>query len=146
MNPFISGKIALWALASWAASAESPVGRWKTVDDATGKAKSIISIYLEGKELKAKVDTLFSKPGEDPNRVCEKCAGELKGKRIRGMIIVWGLKSKGMSWEGGRILDPGNGKIYRCALTVNQDNKTLTVRGFVGFSLLGRSQKWERVE
>ena len=133
------------SLAASAPSAASPVGRWKSFDEETGQAKSIISLYVEKDELKARIDSLLPVPGKDPNRVCEKCDGDRKGKRIQGMIVAWGLALKENAWEGGRILDPANGKIYRCRITMDPGGKTLTVRGFIGFSLLGRSQKWERV-
>ena len=131
------------SLVASAPSAASPVGRWKTFDEETGQAKSIISLYLEKDELKARIDSLLPAPGKDPNRVCDQCAGERKGKRIRGMIVAWGLFLKNNAWEGGHILDPANGKTYRCRITMDPGGKTLTVRGFIGFSLLGRSQKWE---
>jgi hypothetical protein len=126
--------------------ATSPIGRWKTFDDHSGQAKSIVSIYLESGELQVRVDSLLPAPGKDPNKICEICPGERKGKRIRGMVVGWGLKPRDGAWEDGRILDPGNGKIYRCRITLNPDGKTLTVRGYIGVTWLGRSQKWERVE
>ncbi len=141
-----TGAFLLTLAVAGASPAPSLLGRWKTLDDKTGEAKSIVSVYVESGELKARVDSLLPLPGKDPNRVCEKCEGERKGQRIRGMIVAWGLKPKNGVWEGGRILDPVNGKIYRCRIAADPDGKTLIVRGYIGISLLGRSQKWERVE
>ena len=143
-RPALSGFLVL-TLAALGLSAPSPEGRWKTFDDKTGRAKSIVSLFLENGELKVRVDSLLPAPGKDPNKVCDKCPGERRGRRIRGMVVGWGLREKDGAWEGGKILDPENGKIYRCRLTVRPDNKYLVVRGYVGISLLGRSQKWERV-
>ena len=105
----------LVALAVFAGD-ENVKGRWETFDDETGKAKSIIRLYVEKGELKGAVDSLLPWPGKSPDRVCEECSDERKGKPIRGMTVLWGMKSHGSSWEDGRILDPGNGKIYRCKL------------------------------
>lgn len=132
---------------AWAtsfASTPSCLGKWKTFDDETGQAKSIVTIFQEGGEVKARIDSLLLLPGEDPSRVCVACSGDRKGKRIWGMVIAWGLKPQGNAWEDGHILDPKNGKTYKCKLIPNPDGKHLTVRGFIGFSLLGRSQIWER--
>ena len=115
----------------------SPVGRWKTVDDETGRAKSIVRLFIENNELKGVVDSLIPQPDRPPDPVCEKCTGDRKGKRVRDMTILWGMHKNGSTWESGRVLDPNNGKIYRCKITVAENGKSLTIRGFIGFSLLG---------
>lgn len=122
----------------------SPVGKWKTMDDKTGKPKSIVEIYqatdgsLSGKVLQV----LQSDKG--PHPVCDQCEGERKDKPVEGMKIVWDVKHNGDAWDGGSILDPKNGKIYSVKLQPSADGKTMEVRGFLGFSLLGRSQTWTR--
>jgi uncharacterized protein (DUF2147 family) len=141
--------LSAWLFLAFALSghaAPSPEGRWKTFDDKTGEAKSIVLLYVENGGLKVRVDSLLPTPGKDPDKICDLCPGERKGKRIRGMVVGWGLREKDGVWEGGHILDPENGKVYRCRITVDPDGKALTVRGYVGVSLLGRSQRWERVE
>jgi uncharacterized protein (DUF2147 family) len=122
----------------------TPAGLWRTIDDATGKAKSIMRVAIEKGELTATIDSLLPEEGKDPNRSCEKCTGKKKGQRLKGMQIAWGLKGDGKSFEGGHILDPGNGKVYRCKVEMSDDGKRLTVRGFIGISLIGRSQTWHR--
>ena len=62
------------------------------------------------------------------------------------MTILWGLKDEGEAWKGGQILDPDNGKTYRCKMTVSDDGRELDVRGYIGISLIGRTQTWLRVE
>jgi uncharacterized protein (DUF2147 family) len=124
----------------------SPVGRWKTIDDATGEEKSIVQIWIEDGVLFGKIDSLFIKEGEDPYPVCDECKGENKDKPILGMTIVWNMKEGKEYWQGGKILDPENGKVYGCKLKVIENGKKLEMRGFLGISLLGRTQYWIRVE
>ena len=124
----------------------SPVGRWRTIDDATGKPKSIVAIWEEDGKLYGKVEQLLDPKPDDPDPVCKKCEGELKDVRVLGMRIMWDLKKDGEQWSGGKILDPDNGKSYRCKLKLAEGGKKLQVRGFIGISLLGRTQTWTREE
>ena len=128
------------------AAADSPVGTWRSIDDKTKQERSIITITEENGELKGVVDKLFDQPGDDPAHLCKECKGERKDKPIVGMTILWGLKKDGDTWVGGEILDPHNGKTYRCKMTLSEDGKSLNVRGFIGISLLGRTQIWHRVQ
>jgi uncharacterized protein (DUF2147 family) len=127
------------------AAGASPTGWWKTIDDKTGQPKSIVHIQKAGDALTGAVEKLFRRPDEEQNPVCLACAGERKDKPIVGMTILWGLRPGKEGWENGSVLDPNNGKIYRCKLTLSPDGQSLTVRGFLGISLLGRSQTWKRV-
>jgi len=124
----------------------SPVGTWRSIDDNTKKERSIIRISDQNGQLQGVVEKLFDQPGDDPAHLCKECKGERKDKPIIGMTILWGLKQDGNSWTGGEILDPHNGKVYRCKLTPSADGKTLDVRGFIGVSFIGRSQTWLRQE
>jgi len=127
------------------AAEKSPVGLWKTIDDATGKEKSLVRIWEENGKLYGKIESLFRAPGEDPNPLCDECPSESKGKPIIGLKIVWDLKKDKDSWVGGKIMDPKNGKIYKCKLSLNDDGSILLVRGFIGVSLIGRTQEWLRI-
>lgn len=126
------------------ALAATPVGVWKTIDDETGKERSIVRITEMNGELQGVVEQIFDQPGDDPKHLCDKCKGDRKDKPIVGMTILWGLKHKGNEWSGGEILDPKKGKIYRCKLTPSEDGQQLNVRGFIGVSLIGRTQTWHR--
>ncbi|MCC5066613.1 DUF2147 domain-containing protein [Xanthomonas campestris] len=128
-----------------AQAADSPVGRWKTIDDETGKPKSVVQIEqaangtLSGKV----VEILQSNHG--PNPTCDKCDGALKGKPIKGMTILWGLKPDGTAvWGGGSVLDPAKGKTYKAKVTLTDSGKKLQMRGYVGIEALGRTQTWVR--
>src|SRR5215471_11024198 len=82
----------------------------------------------------------------DTDPRCTRCDGELKGRPLIGLHILWDLSKDGDEWSGGKILDPDNGKVYKCYIALEHDGKKLKVRGFIGFSLLGRTQHWFRDE
>ncbi|MCE4514027.1 DUF2147 domain-containing protein [Xanthomonas hortorum pv. vitians] len=128
-----------------AQAADSPVGRWKTIDDETGKPKSVVQIEQTGNgTLSGKVvDILQSDKG--PNPLCDKCDGAQEGKPIKGMTILWGLKPDGTAvWSGGSVLDPAKGKTYKAKVTLTDGGKKLQMRGYVGIEALGRTQTWIR--
>jgi len=118
----------------------SIVGNWKTIDDETGEAKSIVRIYkgTDGKYY-GKIEKLF----KNPDGKCVECKDENKNKPILGLVIINDMKEKGDRLEGGTILDPANGKKYSCTISYEKDGK-LKVRGFVGLSVAGRNQFWEK--
>lgn len=149
MRTVLTGCLLLTAILSAApalADDATPVGKWKTIDDATGKPKSIVAIWEQDGKLYGKVDKLLDPKPDDPNPVCKKCDGELKNKPILGLRMLWDMKKDGDKWTGGKILDPDNGKSYRCILTPIEGGKKLLVRGFIGMALLGRTQTWLREE
>lgn len=125
------------------ASAQDVVGKWKTIDDETGKAKSIVEIYKQDGKIFGKVIEILDPTKQDAT--CRDCPDNAKGKPINGLVILKNLEKDGDEYSGGTILDPSNGKVYKCLIALEEPNK-LKVRGYVGFSLLGRSQYWERVK
>ena len=116
-------------------------GVWITQDDETGKKKSEVLLYKNEGKLYGKIINLLLK--EDKGKLCVNCKGGNKNLQIEGMTILEGLELNDKTWEDGTILDPKSGKIYSCYITL-EDNNTLKVRGYIGFSLLGRTQKWIR--
>lgn len=123
-------------------SAASPEGHWKTIDDETGEAKSIVKVYEEDGTLYAKVVELLNRPEDEDVARCEECKGERKDQPIEGMVFLWGMKRDGDVWSDGTILDPANGKTYDCKLWLDDGN--LKVRGYVG--IFYRTQEWLPVE
>lgn len=131
--------IILAALLSFQTS--SVQGTWVNIDDETGVEKSEITLYVENGKLYGKIERLLLP--EDQGKVCEKCKGKEKNQSIEGLIIVKGLVKDGEVWTDGKILDPANGKSYDCTIKLD-DSNTLNVRGYLGFSFIGRSQVWKR--
>ena len=116
-------------------------GLWISQDDETGKEKSEVLLYVEDGKLYGKIIRLLLP--EDQGKRCEKCKGENKNKPIAGLVIVKDLSLEKDTWEDGTIMDPKSGKVYDCYLNLESPN-VLKVRGFLGFSLLGRTQTWKR--
>lgn len=132
------------ALSALAQDMNSPVGTWKTIDDVTNKPKSLVEITEVNGKLSGKIIELFREPTEEQEPLCDKCKGTLKNKPIKGLVILWGLTKDGDEWDGGSIMDPKTGKVYKAKIEVKDGGKTLGVRGFLGFSMFGRSQTWHR--
>ncbi len=125
---------------SISANAQDIIGKWKTIDDNTGKARSIVEIYKKGDKVFGKVVKLFREPGEDPDPICEECSGKKKNQKVIGMEIITDMvfDEDDNEYDKGEILDPENGKVYDCKLWV-EDGK-LKVRGYLYF--LYRTQTW----
>jgi uncharacterized protein (DUF2147 family) len=123
-----------------ASPAESPVGLWKSIDDETKAPKSLVRISESGGVYSGKIEKLLTAGREDAK--CEKCEGDLKDKPVTGMAIITGMKKVDEGFEGGSILDPNNGKVYRSKMKLIEGGKKLEVRGYIGpFS---RAQIWTR--
>ncbi len=136
---------ALLSMNAWAQQA-SPVGLWKNIDDKSGKPKALIRITESGGVYSGKIEKLFRAAGEVPNPVCDKCSGDLKDKQVIGLVMLNGIKRDGDAFGGGTILDPDNGELYKCKLSMADGGKTLKVRGYIGVPWIGRSQAWVREE
>ncbi|MDH5394078.1 MAG: DUF2147 domain-containing protein [Gammaproteobacteria bacterium] len=117
-------------------------GKWKTIDDVTGEARSVVELYALNGKLFAKVVRFFPGPGENLDPRCEKCEGDNKNQKILGMVIINGLVKKGTVWADGTILDPDSGTVYACKLWL--ENGKLSVRGYVSFFY--RTQTWLPLE
>ena len=123
--------------------AQTVIGKWKTIDDETGKAKSMVEIYEESGKLYGKVVQLFREPQEDQHPKCDKCEDDRKDQPVLGMIIVRDMILKDGYHQKGTICDPKNGKVYRCEFWLDKNNPNkLQVRGYWGF--LYRTQVWDR--
>jgi uncharacterized protein (DUF2147 family) len=120
----------------------SIVGNWKTIDEKTGEAKSIVRIYkhTDGKYY-GKIEKLFN----NPDGKCVNCKDENKDKPILGMVIITEMKEKGDNLEGGYILDPAEGKKYNASISYDKGTGKLKLRGSLDkLGMLGRNQYWEK--
>ena len=130
------------------AQATSPVGLWKTIDDGTKKDKSLVRIVETGGVYSGKVEKIVD-PDAPKDATCKDCSDERKDKPVVGMTIIRNVKASAddkATFEGGDILDPNNGKVYRVKLKLVDNGARLDVRGYIGTPMLGRTQTWIRVE
>jgi uncharacterized protein (DUF2147 family) len=134
------------SMAAFAQDVDTPVGLWKNIDDHSGKPKALIRITESNGELRGKIEKLLRDPSEDQNPKCVKCEGALKDQPILGMTITTDMKHDGDEYNGGQILDPDNGKVYKSKMSLADGGKKLNVRGYIGVPLLGRTQTWLREE
>ena len=128
---------------SWAAE-DSVEGIWTTFDEESGKADSLVKIWVEQGELKGKIIKLIEPDEENPK--CTECEGAFKDMPILGLQFIWGLTKEDGVWDDGNILDPGTGSIYTSKIEVIESGKKLDVRGYIGFAFAGRSTVWERAD
>jgi uncharacterized protein (DUF2147 family) len=125
----------------------SPVGYWRTIDDVTGQPRSVVQIWQSNGQLQGKLTSINFRSDESPKDLCTKCAPPRNTQQILGMTILWGMTYAGNNtWSNGQILDPKIGKIYSCKLYLSRDGRSMEARGYIGVSLLGRSQQWYRVK
>jgi uncharacterized protein (DUF2147 family) len=129
----------------WADEA-SPTGLWKNVDDVSGKPRALIRITESNGALLGTIEKVSPSPNEDPNPKCDKCEGANKNAPVIGLVILSGLTKHGNEYDGGQILDPENGTVYRSKVQLTDNGKKLSVRGYIGMPMLGRSQTWVRQE
>jgi len=129
---------ATFLFTSLAIAQDAVIGTWKTIDDETGEAKSHIEVYEKEGKLYGKVTKLLREAHVDD--VCTACKDHRKGQKIWGMELMSGLSWDDDEYNGGEIMDPESGKVYSCKMWRDGDN--LIVRGFIGFSLIGRQQTW----
>jgi len=127
-------------LISVSAFAEDVSGRWHTIDDNTGKVRSMVELSITDGILSGRIIELFEP--DEPNPVCDLCEGELKNQPVIGLQIINDMSIDGDEWGGGTIIDPENGKSYRCKIW--REGDTLLVRGYIGFFF--RTQEWQLAE
>jgi uncharacterized protein (DUF2147 family) len=130
------------AVASQASDLQSPIGLWQTVDDRTGMPRALVRIYVQDGKYFGRVEQSFT-PGAE-TRVCSVCTDERKNQPMIGLLIIRKVTLRNGEYGGGDILDPDNGTVYRCKFHLDRDGTELVVRGFIGISLLGRTQTWRR--
>lgn len=146
-QPWIALTLAL-ASAGAAAQATGPAGLWKTIDDASKKEKSLVRITDTGGVLTGRIEKLLD-PADGAAPVCDRCTDERKDQPVVGLTIIRNAKPAGDDkglWDGGDILDPANGEVYKVRLKPLAGGKQLEVRGYIGMPMFGRSQTWIRVE
>lgn len=144
MNRKLIATLALAAASTLAFAQASPAGLWRTIDDETQKEKSLVRLTESGGVITGRIEKIADPAKQDS--VCDKCTDARKDQKVLGMTIVEGVKKNAGEpyWDGGTILDPNNGKVYKVRMTPQDGGKALQVRGFIG--PFYRNQQWIRVE
>ena len=116
-------------------------GAWNSFDEETNRLESVIEVYEKNDQVFAKIIKITNL--ENQGATCINCSGKRKNAPILGMNILTGLQKEGKEWSGGKILDPKNGKEYKCYIQLLDEN-TLKIRGYIGFSVFGRTAIWKK--
>jgi uncharacterized protein (DUF2147 family) len=145
---FLVASCLLLAASAAMAANDTPVGTWKQIDG-TGKTRSIIEIAEANGELTGTIKEVLNRSPKGIARdgtppMCTQCDGAFKNKPIVGMVNMWGIKRDGDVWDGGKILNPADGKTYKVRLSLTDHGQKLDVHGYIGIALMGQSQIWER--
>jgi uncharacterized protein (DUF2147 family) len=120
---------------------QAAVGHWQVIND-EGKPGGQVETYLVDGKLFGKVTQ--TRPGRPPGEVCVKCPGDLKDQPIQGLVFLRDFRPQGDIWAGGTVVDPETGKVYKGKIR-NVTQGKLRMRGYIGISLLGRTQTWTRL-
>lgn len=115
----------------------------------TGSGNAKVEIYrnnntYQGKVvwLKEPIDPKTGKPKTDVEHPDQ----NLHNRPLMGLVNLWGFQYAGDNeWNGGHIYDPKNGKEYKCVITM-KDKNILNVRGYIGITLIGRTDTWTRTK
>ncbi len=124
--------------------AQSPVGLWRNIDDETKQPKALVRITERDGVYVGRIEKILT---DKPDAVCDLCTDERKDQPVQGMQIIDGMRASTEDrnlYEGGRILDPSNGKVYRSRMRVVDGGERLEVRGYIGAPVFGRTQIWHR--
>ena len=146
-SPAVSDQSAGTAQQASTEANKGPFGYWKHIDDATGKVDSVFKLWEHEGTIRGKILKRFPVGGKDPEKLCSACEGKLKDKPIDGMLFLWDFKfdKEANKWVDGKVLNPKDGNVYHCQITLTKNGAALEVYGYIKMLVkIGGTSEWQR--